>query len=182
MRDRINDEYFEWIFDLVCRDRYARDISYKKLLKRLHDIEFTFSISKDRNRAEDGIDLRKRFASLPRYNEHYESVLDDLYGPCSVLEMMVALAIRCEENIMDDPRVGDRTKQWFWGMVNNLGLGSMNDDRFDDDYVDDVIAKFLNRDYEPDGEGGLFRVKRCEVDLRTVEIWYQLCWYLDTIT
>ena len=33
---------------------------------------------------------------------------------CSVLEMMIALAIRCEEHIMDDPDVGNRTGQWFW--------------------------------------------------------------------
>lgn len=173
MRDgRIDKEYFKWLSDLVCKKRYAKNISYKKLLMRLYDTEFRYTIRRDRNRAEDGKDLRYRF-------DHDA----DLYlaGPCSVLEMMVALAVRCEETIMDDPAIGDRTSQWFWGMVTNLGLGSMTDDRYDERYVDEVIERFLDRDYEPDGRGGLFRVRNCDRDLRQVEIWYQLCWYLNTI-
>ena len=95
--------------------------------------------------------------------------------------MLIALAIRCEEHIMDDPDIGNRTGQWFGGMIDNLGLGSMYDENFDRDYVDEKIGIFLNRDYERNGKGGLFTVKHCKYDLRTVEIWYQMCWYLDYI-
>ena len=95
--------------------------------------------------------------------------------------MIAGLALRCEENIMDDPQYGDRTGQWFWGMISNLGLGSMTDDRYDRAYVDFVIDRFLNREYEPNGRGGLFTVEKSKKDLRRVEIWYQMCWYLDSI-
>ena len=95
--------------------------------------------------------------------------------------MMTALAIRCEENIMDDTRYGDRTTQWFWGMINNLGLGSMWGDNYDKVYVDQVLQTFLNRDYAPNGKGGLFTIRNCDRDLRDVEIWYQLNWYLNSI-
>ena len=115
------------------------------------------------------------------YADDCDDILDCLDGPCSILEMMVALAIRCEEGIMDDPDIGDRTGQWFWGMVTNLGLGSMSDENFDRKYVDEVIERFLNRKYDPDGRGGLFRVRNCKYDLREVEIFHQLCWYLDNI-
>jgi hypothetical protein len=108
--------------------------------------------------------------------------MEALSGPCSVLEMLIALAIRCEETIMDDASMGNRTGQWFWGMINNLGLGGMTDDIVDVGVVDSVIERFLARDYEPNGEGGLFTIRRCSEDLRTVEIWVQLLWYLDTIT
>lgn len=175
--DVIQNDYFEWMFDLVCKDRYSELISYRKLLMALHNIEFAYSIKRDVNRAKDGVDLRRRFA----LSSYHEDVLDYLDGPCSILEMMVALAIRCEESIMDDTSIGDRTGQWFWGMITNLGLGSMNDDIFDRRYVNDVICRFLNHEYEPDGKGGLFTVKNCDKDLRNVEIWYQLCWYLDSI-
>lgn len=168
-RREIDDKYFEWMYDLVCEGRYARGISYRKLLGYLHEVEFTYTISNDANRAEDGIDLRRRFP--------YGFALD---GPCSVLEMMIALAIRCEESIMDDPKVGNRTGQWFWRMVTNLGLGSMSDNRFDEKLVKNVIERFLDRDYEPDGRGGLFTVC-CDYDLRDVEIWIQLGWYLNGI-
>jgi hypothetical protein len=95
--------------------------------------------------------------------------------------MIMALAIRCEENFMDDPSRGNRTQQWFWGMIRNLGLGSMTDDRFDERAVRKTIEIFLNREYEPDGRGGLFTIRHRREDLRNVEIWYQLCWYLDSI-
>mgnify|MGYP003235589453 FL=1 len=96
--------------------------------------------------------------------------------------MILALAIRCEETIMDDPSIGDRTQQWFWGMITNLGLGSMTDSRFDRDAANDILERFLDREYEPDGKGGLFTVRNCDSDLRDVEIWYQMCWYLNHIT
>ena len=91
---------------------------------------------------------------------------------------MVALALRCEETIMDDPTLGNRTGQWFWGMITSLGLGSMSDDKYDKAYVNAIISRFLSRDYEPNGKGGLFTVKNCEQDMRDIEIWHQ---YLNSI-
>ena len=176
--DQIKNEYFEWMYDTVCGDRFSKNISYRKLLMHLHDIEFTYIIQRDRNRAEDGIDLRHRFASDHPDIYDPERYLD---GPCSVLEMMVALAIRCEESIMDNPNLGDRTGQWFWGMITNLGLGDMVDKRFNRVYVDMVISRLLKREYEPNGKGGLFTIRNCKRDLRHVEIWYQLQWFLDNI-
>lgn len=175
--DRVNDEYFEWLCELVDLQRFSKRVSYRKLLMHLHNIEFTWIIQKDFNRADDGIKLRRRFG-LARNDM---SLPDYISGPCSVLEMMVALAIRCEEYIMDDASMGNRTGQWFWGMVTNLGLNAMKDSKFDRNFTDDVIARFLNREYEPNGKGGLFTVRNCDYDLRTVEIWWQLSWYLGSI-
>lgn len=173
-RNEIREYYFDWLCELVCKDRYSKSISYHKLLKRLHETEFTYLIPMDQNRAENGIALRWRFYCETGYNVRGND-------PCSVLEMMVDLAIVLEESIMDNPTLGDRTGQWFWGMIVNLGLGSMTDYRFDSIYVDGVIRRFLDREYEPNGRGGLFTIKNCEYDLRTVEIWNQMCWYLGTI-
>lgn len=171
LRDDLNNEYFEWLYGLVSDGRFARSVSYRELLLYLHSTPFIYSIPKDENRAEDGIGLRDRF------NGQVETMFDE----CSVLEMMIALAIRCEETIMDDAAMGDRTGQWFWGMIANLGLGGMNDERFDYRLVDEVIWRFQNRKYDRDGRGGLFRVRNCDRDLRKVEIWIQMCWYLDSI-
>ena len=178
-QDEVNNEYFLWLCDLVCKDRFARQISYKKLLTFLHLTEFKCALSRDKNRAEDGICLRYRFGYENTYIDNAEGYIN---GPCSVLEMMVALALHCEENIMDDPSMGNRTGQWFWGMVTNLGLGGMSDERFDRLIAETIINRFLKREYEPNGKGGLFTIRNCDVDLRSVEIWYQLCWYLDGIT
>lgn len=172
-RNEIRECYFDWLCDLVCKDRHSKSVSYSRLLTRLHEAEFTYLIAMDQNRAENGIALRWRFYCETGYNTRSNN-------PCSILEMMVALAISCEA-IMDDPHVGDRTGQWFWSMIVNLGLGSMTDYRFDDDYVDGVVRRFLDREYEPNGKGGLVTIKNCEYDLRTIEIWNQILWYLGTI-
>lgn len=168
-RNEIGNRYFEWLLELVDGENY-RDL----LIELLHT-PFRYSIPNDKNREEDGVDLRYRFVM----EENCSNLLSCLDGPCSVLEMMVALSIRCEEDIMDDPDAENRTTKWFWGMIENLGLGDMTDAYFDGDYVHERVDIFLNRDYEPNGEGGLFTVRTSPYDLRTVEIWYQMCWYLD---
>ena len=184
IRNDIINEYFEWLYNYVCEGLFPKSESYRKLFMQLHNTEFTFTISRDANRADDGVNMRYRFVISHghEYEDISDIIMDALDGPCSVLEMILALAIRCEETIMDDPDVGDRTKQWFWGMITNLGLGSMTDRRFDKAYVNQVVERFLNRDYEPDGKGGLFTVRNSDCDLRDIEIWHQLCRYLDTIT
>lgn len=179
--DILKNEYFEWLYGLVCNGRGPQSMSYRRLLMHLHATEFRYIIPRDQNRAGDGINLRYHFALTREHECSTDVTMDILDGPCSVLEMMVALADRCEQTIMDDESIGDRTGQWFWGMITNLGLGSMVDSRYDRGTVNDILNRFLNREYEPDGRGGLFRVRDCDRDLRNVEIWYQLCWYLNSI-
>ena len=181
IRDNVIDEYFEWLFGIACGDMFGGDISYRKLLMHLHSITFRYSIHNDENRAVDGEGMRYRFAITECEGCDVDMVLENLAGPCSVFEMMIALAIRCEESIMDDPVMGNRTRQWFWGMITNLGLGAMMDNRFDKGKVDEIVERFLDGDYEPNGKGGLFTVRNCKCDLRDVEIWRQMLWFLDTI-
>lgn len=178
MRDRLQHIYFDWLYDKMCGHRFAPEISYRKLFAYLHQTEFIFLIDRDENRAIDGIDMRYRFALEADIVDYYEEYLD---GPCSVLEMIIALAYICEEHIMDDPAKGNRTAQWFWQMIVNLGLGGMSDEHFDKRYVIDIVDVFLHREYSPDGRGGLFTIEDCDTDLRDVEIIYQLYWYLNSI-
>lgn len=182
--ENLNKEYFGWLYRLVCPNGYFHGHSYVNLLHNLHAVDFTYSIDMDENRMEDGLDLRYRFGYEKNYSKTTIKEYLDL-EPCSVLEMMIALAVRCEEHIMDDPVVGNRTPDWFWAMIENLGLGGMDDTKVIKDYYNnhfnEVIDKFLNREYDSDGKGGLFTVKDCIYDLREEEIWYQMCWYLNDI-
>lgn len=165
-------KYYEWLLMQINAKK-----SYGKLLAYLHQIPFRWSIKMDENREADGLALRYQFAA-----EHDVLNMDDEMdnADCSVLEMMVALAIQCEVSIgMDDPDFGNRTDQWFWGMIENLGLKTMVNSRFDEQRVAEVIDRFLDREYDPDGTGGLFTIENCKYDLREVELWYQACWYFD---
>ena len=176
-KNELIDAYFDWMYQLVVDDRYSK--SYRKLFSRLHGTEFTYTIPMDGNRAEDGIDLRYRFGRETGCDERFiASCLDD--RPCSVLEMMTALAIRCEEHLMDNPDIGNRTGQWFWGMLVSMGLRSMDDARFDRYYVDRTLERFLARGYARNGEGGLFTVNNGR-DMRSTEIWYQMNYHLSEL-
>lgn len=177
----IQDSYFEWISEFTSSNhRRPRKEAYSKLLHYLNDRDFEYSIGMDGNRAADGIDLRYRFAKEEGYD--YRIVANELDNrPCSVLEMMVALSIRCEEHIMEDSDIGNRTSKWFWDMVKSLGLFGMTDDRFNFQYVEEVVTMFLRREYKKNGEGGLFTVEHNRYDMRAIEIWYQMCLYLETI-
>lgn len=176
-KEEVIAQYFDWLYEIVCDKRYSKEISYRKLLSYLHNTEFKYVMRKDKSRASDGVNLRYRF-ELACDCMPIEKYLDK---PCSVLEMMIALSIRCEENIMDDPQIGNRTRQWFWGMITNLGFGNMTDDRFDRKVVDIIMEKFLTREYSPNGRGGLFTIRNCSEDMRKVEIWTQMLYYLDTM-
>lgn len=99
---------------------------------------------------------------------------------CSMLEMMLSLAMRCEL-IMDDTRYGDRTMSWFWSMVASLGLNGDTDRLIDEKDVNDKIDLFLNHEYAPDGRGGLFFIYRCNTDLRDLELWDQAMLFLNKL-
>ena len=170
----IREEYFEWIYQRIDGK------GYRCLLETLYSIEFVYSMTMDENRLRDGIDLRGQFArecGIPQIAIKLK--MDNT--SCSVLEVMVALAIRMESTIFDDPEQGDRTYVWFWDMVKALGLYHMDDDIFDYEETEEIVDRFLNRQYDYDGKGSLFYIPEAESDMRDVEIWYQMCMYSDMI-
>lgn len=170
--------YFEWICDFVCKNDYRhRLLIWSKLLVTLFDREFTYILDMDGNRAVDGIDLRHRF--MDETGCYFPLTMKN--RPCSILEMMVALSIRCEDHIMDDPDIGDRTAKWFWSMIESLGLSEMQNRMYDASYVDEILDIFLNREYQTNGRGGLFTISHEEHDMTKVEIWYQMMCYLKEI-
>lgn len=173
----LRKKYLDWMMKLVCDKRYMDRLSYDKLLLFLFDTSFYYILERDENRYEDGIDLRYRFGYEKGYPQAMIAGEIDIRD-CSVLEMMIALAHRIEEQIVGDPDIGDRIGKWFWIMIENLGLIGMTDEKFDEGYCWDVLCRFLNRQYDPDGKGGLFPRIRSNRDMREVEIWYQAMWYL----
>ena len=182
MRDyELEKRYFEWLYDLVCNDGYVKELDYQELLFHLYQTNFVFTIQRDENRFYDGISLRYYFGNeVGARRQQIEAGLDD--RPCSVLEMLVALSLRIENEVMSDPEYGDRTWKWFWKMMTNMNLGGMTNDKFDKEYVDRVIERMLARKYEANGRGGLFTIANCREDLRKVEIWAQMNWYLNSMS
>lgn len=177
LKSTVMEDYFEWLCNFINEGKNNR-ISYNNLLTHLFNTEFTYTLIMDENRAYDGANLRYRFGVENGIPDPVISWELDRF-PCSVLEMMIALSLRIEENIMDNPDIGNRTSMWFWMMINNLGLSNMTDDNFDERHVTRSIEVFLERRYDRYGRGGLIFLNNPRQDLRNVEIWYQCMWYLS---
>lgn len=179
--DRLNTEYFNWLCSFIDYDIFINSKKYSKLITYLYHVPFGYLIDMDVNRLEDGINLKYRFGRESDYSNTMIARYLDTNETCSVLEMMVALSIRIEDQFIEDSDDGNQICRWFWTMIESLGLINMNDINYDEDYVQIIIENFLNRTYEPNGQGGLFTVHNTSQDMRTTEIWYQMCAYLNEI-
>ena len=170
-----SSQYINWLCSKVMNATQRR--KYKRLASLLHSEEFIFSVKNDINRASDGIKLREQFFEETKYDGPLD---DDIYdGPCTFLEMIIALAMRIERDIMGDGTF-DRTPYWFWCMLENMGINHMDDNKCDDEAVIRAVSIVNKRKYDWDGSnGGLFPVNWKGTDLRKVEIWFQANWWLN---
>lgn len=175
----LNELYSKWLIGLAS-SLMAPNGEYTKLFEYLYSVEFVYTIQNDSNRALDGINLRRRFARENPQIDPTEIEYFLIPEPCNVLEMLLALAFRMED-IMHDDDYGDRTGDWLLEMLGNINLDSMNNDNFDPVYCYDAISVVLSRSYSRYCDGGLFPYKRDHKDARKVELWYQMCWYLDEL-
>lgn len=127
----------------------------------------------DENRAVDGIDLRREFSeNLGRISFGPQ---DDL--PCSILEMLIGLAKRCNDWVVCD--IDDHYGDWFWIYISNLGLMMYDDLHYNSTKVDRILEKWLRREIGFDGSGGIFPLKNPETNQQRVEIWSQMNNYLN---
>lgn len=141
--------------------------NYQKVLRHLYNVEFWCEPNAlDENRIQDAWDLRKRYSiDIPR--------------EISILEIMVALVVRCDESFLYNPNIGCRTGFWFDQMLGSMGLSRYPDWCYEENDVNDILDTFLHRQYAPNGKGGLFTIRRPRKDLTQVDIWMQAMWWFD---
>lgn len=177
---KVQSSYFQWLCAII--EANSRSEGFYLLAKDLYSKEFYGTVPNDENRATDGLELRATFASNEMETElETRLALDILAGPCSVLEMIIALASRINFILSDSDE--DRTCDIFWELIGNLGLDEFSDDvyykRGGTNAVNNALNTFLLRKYDRRGFGGLFPLKKTKEDQRGVEIWYQMSAYLD---
>ena len=149
--------------------QYYRDITYgsgyHKLFRALEKKEFKSKMPLDDNCIEYAKDL-------------IESLNNKRPERVSVLAVLVALSIKIENELMYDESAGDRTCEWFWEMIRNLGLEDLDDEHWDDKYdistVNKAVDKFVNRQYKRDGsDGAIFRIHSKNIDMTKEPLWMQ---------
>lgn len=169
----ITNDYFSYMKELIYDPAYSDD--HEEVLKTLKNVNFRAILDMDTNRIGDAIEFRAEFE---RNNGYFEPIIRD---PVSVLEVMVSLAVRCEDMIMANTNYGNRTNIWFWYMVKSMDLLDFDDWNFDFDEVMSRIERMLDRNYEKDGFGSLFYVPNCDKNMKNLDIWYQMQCWLNTI-
>ncbi len=180
--ETLNEVYTQWLYSKVG----SRDPKYNhfwRIIRRLYMKEFIVIVPNDGNRYEDGMCLREKFADEYGYSpEDLNLIFRD--KPCSVLEMLVAFAMRIDSDIMWDPEFGDRSAYWFWKMIENLGLDlrRFSDEYFDRDCIIELETKINNaisRHYSRTGEGGFFPIFHTRKNFQRMELWYQMHYWIE---
>lgn len=168
----MKNRYFDFLCSIV-----GRTYEYSKLLGELHGTDFYSLIPNDDNRCEDGKQMREKFNDEEGQQALSQSDLEE----CTVLEMLIGLCFRLEFETAQSP--WEKTpREWFWILIDNLGLEWCDDALYEQlESRDEIITKvkiFLDRRYKNDGNGGLFPLRNPRKDQRRIEIWYQMSAYI----
>lgn len=165
----LESAYFNWLSAKIMKIKNPTpSLTYWKLLRELQNTEFVWLVPMDDNRAEDGKELRHEFLRLTgiRADEGWFDV------GCSIFEMIVAMSGRASFQTDRSP------SDWFWEIMDNLGLSRYNDAEFKQHEVSDILYTLVWRTYDYNGNGGMFPIERPQYDQRKVEIWDQFSEYL----
>lgn len=169
----LDEQYLQWLYGQIGPVSLKNPSqTYWSLLRLLYKKEFIWIIPNDDNRGEDGKDLRYEFTA----GWHRQPDSDWMDLPCSVLEMLIALSRKLSFEAGREPA------DWFWELIDNLGLTECNDRSFfssaQEIDVDVVLDVWLKRAFTYDGGGGIFPLRKATEDQRDVEIWFQMGAYL----
>lgn len=171
MHELMTDDYIQYLAAEFLGGERGRGVRFFLFL---NNIEFDPWFPNDINRAKDGVALRDDFA------DYFGDVRGwrHLYAPCSFLEMVLALARRAAFEA-DDLTADIWTQEaWTQHLLRNAGLDPFNPPP--DDEIFRIVRMINNREYRPNGEGGLFPLRRRHVsfDARNAELWMQLAAYI----
>lgn len=168
--------YFNHLCEEAGVETYVPGQTYRLVAHTLYNRDFYSAVPGDDNRIEDALALRQEFrdiAGLPS---------SELDFPPSCLEVLLALAKRIENDIMGDESEIDRTQEWFFMILTNLGLDKYWDEAysFAADYeMKEILEHFLDRKYGKDGKYCAFPCEIRSKKLEDVELWFQMQHYLD---
>lgn len=138
---------------------------YENLLMTLYKTPFYAKVRNDENRMYEARELR---AECGNSKDH----------PGNCLEVLYVIAKDVDE-IMFDIKHGDRTVEWFWMMLTNMDLTRYTNPKFNEDEVLRILDIFVERKFSKNGEGGPFPLRRPPMNMRKVEWWYALNWYIN---
>lgn len=167
-KEVIREEYFDWLSNMVGVGNNSAKL---KVTETMFNIEFIALVKGDNYRICDAMEMRSEYL-----NDRGIFIDIDNIGPCTVLEVLIALACRIELEYLGDPTDEDPDPtDIFWDiMVKNLGIKPNADTNF----IEKIVVDWVYRRYDRHGNPGIFPLKNTRKDQRKLEIWTQACGYL----
>lgn len=180
MEEELWEDYLQ---HLIWVGHLGKFRGYENLFELLQNIEFTWLIERDENRAGDGLELRDDYEFSIDITDSDNLLVEDFMNcPCSVLEMLIGLAIRVDEEYLGDP-ADPHPEDFFWEMIKNLDLDCFTNrilqKRSNVDVLQARIRIWLKRRFAKNGLGSPFPVYNDDRNQRDLEIWDQMNSYIN---
>lgn len=137
MNELVVEEYKKYLKNTIVDNEFC---CYNVLLERLDSISYEPN-QLNTDRYEDAEQLRIDYG----IDNNIKDVL--LYfedTSITVFEVLVALSMRLEKKVVPNNKKGDRTSQWFWALINDIGLGKQDDDRCDSNIIDGIVKEWMS--------------------------------------
>lgn len=183
--DNLSEIYLEWLLGLINADNY-KGKSYIKLCSLLNKVPFEPIIKLDENRLSDVHSLLRE-TYIQSQSDWYrlngcDIIMELPTWPVSFLELIISLAMRIDLDFMREINGIDNTRIYFWILVRNLGILEYDDEHWGEDAIISIVNRLnivQDRKYDFNGNGGLFPLEHAEMDQRNVQIWNQLCQFVN---
>lgn len=182
--NNLSELYLVWLINLINADNY-KGKSYIKLCSLLNKVPFEPVIKLDENRLSD-VQSLLRETYIQSQSDWYRLTNDDIMElptwPVSFLELIISLAMRMDLDFMREINGIDNTRIYFWVLVRNLGILEFDDEHWGEDAIISIVNRLnivQDRKYDFNGNGGLFPLENAEMDQRNVQIWNQLCQFVN---
>lgn len=165
------ERYLKWLSVLAFGSKVNE---YAELTLLLWNTPYEFNYDLDKDRNTDGLSLRARYCMV-NPDAITPQCFPAIGDPCSTLEALLGIAIRCDE-IIGEPDQSN-IAGWFKILLDNLTGGDGNYS-----YIQADLERWFSRSYAPDGRGGLFPLKNPVHDQRFIPTWAQMCSYLSEMS
>ena len=169
----ILDDYKIYLYSLVENEDHQMS-EYCRLIDLLFKIPFESFHPMDNNRISDAKSMRDEIVfNRFKTGRIDASIVEDRY--ISVLEVLIALARRMENDFLWDPMDEiEHTSYYFWEFLRNLNVEMYTNERYNELNARKKIETWVRREYNKDGFGSIFPMKKPRNDMRSIEIWNQL--------
>lgn len=185
--EEYRDQYLKWLLNLAGLERSDGILLFSFLL----DMTYYWQNDYDQARAGDGRYLRYYYVdkdgiqeAIDNFGHPYADIVDEFVRswPVSVIEVLLAMAIRLDKEYEYCASEGDRASLWFWIMCENLGLDLylVSNADFNINDAKMKVIKWMDGDYDKNGKGSPMALPdglECDKDYREMSFWEQVTYW-----